>query len=79
LWLLGQYFPSYTPTIGGSGFGILYGFVVGFIAGWSVAFLRNSVTRIYVSILRRRVEVKTLEELGFFPDAQSGRSFEKDE
>jgi protoporphyrinogen oxidase len=75
LWLLGQYFPGYTVTGIGSGFGLLYGFLVGFAIGWGIAFLRNSLVRIYVSIIRRRAEIDVIEKYGFFPDVQSRSSF----
>lgn len=77
LWLLGQYFPKYTPTIAGSGLGLLYGALLGLIAGAGIAILRNTMTRMYISILRRRAEVMNLEDLGFFPDAQSQRAGKK--
>ena len=70
-WLLGQYFPGYTVTGVGSVFGLIYGFLVGFGVGWGIAFLRNSMVRLYVSILRRRAEIDVIEKYGFFPDVQS--------
>lgn len=74
LWLLGQYFPGYTVTGVGSVFGLLYGFLVGFAIGWGIAFLRNSLVRIYVSIVRRRAEIDVIDKYGFFPDVQSHSS-----
>jgi protoporphyrinogen oxidase len=71
LWLLAQYFPGYTVTGVGSGLGLLYGFLIGFGVGWGIAFLRNSMVRLYVSIVRRRAEIDVIEKYGFFPDVQS--------
>jgi len=75
-WLLGQYFPGYTVTGVGSGFGLIYGFLVGFGVGWGIAFLRNSMVRLYVSIVRRRAEIDVIEKYGFFPDIQSTSSID---
>ena len=41
LGLLGQYFPGYTVTFGGSLLGFVYFFIVGFVSGFAVAFLYN--------------------------------------
>jgi hypothetical protein len=73
-WLLGQYFPGYTVSGIGSGFGLIYGFLVGFGIGWGIAFLRNTMVRLYVSIIRRRAEIDVIENYGFFPDIQSRSS-----
>ena len=44
LGLLGQYFPGYSVTWGGSFLGFLYGAAVGGIAGWIVGTVYNGVT-----------------------------------
>lgn len=43
LGLLGQYFPGYSVTVGGSFVGLFYGLVVGFGAGWFIAWIYNAV------------------------------------
>ena len=44
LGLLGQYFPGYSVTAGGSLVGLFYGYVCGFALGWFFATLRNAIT-----------------------------------
>jgi hypothetical protein len=39
--LLGQFFPGYSVTLGGSLLGLAYGFLAGFLGGWSFGFVRN--------------------------------------
>ena len=43
LGLLGNYFPGYTVTWGGSLIGFFYGAVLGALLGWSVAWIYNRV------------------------------------
>ena len=82
LYLLNQYFPGYDVNFGGSLIGLVYGFIAGFVFGWGIISLRNFVIRLYISIIRRRAEVRLLEKYGFFPDEQSvrttDREFDKD-
>lgn len=47
--LLGQFFPGYRVTLGGSLVGFAWGFVAGFAAGWTVSVLYNAIVA-----LRRR-------------------------
>ena len=54
LGLLGQYFPGYSVTPAGTIVGLAYGLVVGFVAGWSFALLRNASLFLWVAVLRRR-------------------------
>jgi hypothetical protein len=54
--LLGQYFPGYSVTAGGALVGLLYGFVAGFMGGWTLAFLRNAAVVVYMVVVRRRAE-----------------------
>ena len=61
--LLGNYFPGYTVTATGSVLGLTYGFVTGFLGGWSFAFLRNAVVFLYIAIIHRRAEWALLREL----------------
>ncbi len=79
LYLLSEYFPGYDVNPVGSLLGLLYGFVLGFVIGWGIVSLRNMVVRIYISIIRRRAEIKLLEKFGFFPDEQSSRSVDSDQ
>ena len=79
LYLLSEYFPGYDVNPVGSLLGLLYGFVLGFVIGWGIVSLRNMVVRIYISIIRRRAEIKLLEKYGFFPDEQSSRSVDSDQ
>ena len=43
-------------TVGGAFVGLLYGFVAGFLGGWTLAFLRNAVVVLYMVLTRRRAE-----------------------
>ncbi|HTN71592.1 MAG TPA: NAD(P)/FAD-dependent oxidoreductase [Methylomirabilota bacterium] len=61
--LLANYFPGYTVTASGSVLGLTYGFVTGFLGGWSFAFLRNAVVFLYIAIIHRRAEWALLREL----------------
>jgi len=54
--LLGQYFPGYTVTPIGSLLGAAYGFLGGWLLGWTFAFLRNAVLLVYIAAIRRRAE-----------------------
>ena len=63
LQLLSQYFHAYTVTLSGSVLGLLDGFVSGFIGGWLYAFLRNSLTFLYMAALHRRAEIYQLRKL----------------
>ncbi len=63
LQLLGQYFPGYTVTVEGSLIGLAYGFLVGFIGGWGVAFLRNTATFLTLALIRRGAEFDALRRV----------------
>jgi protoporphyrinogen oxidase len=54
--LLAQYFPGYSVSAGGALVGSLYGFVAGFLGGWTLAFLRNAAVVLYMVLTRRRAE-----------------------
>ena len=56
--LLSQYFYGYDVTWKGALIGSFWGFVVGFVAGWFVAFVRNLVTAILVFMVRAKAELK---------------------
>jgi protoporphyrinogen oxidase len=61
--LLGQFFPGYRVTLEGSFIGLVYGFLTGFVGGWSFAFLRNASVFLYVTTIRRRVERRLLRRI----------------
>ncbi len=63
LQLLNQYFPGYSVTILGSLLGLIYGFAAGFVAGWSFAFLRNTVTFLYMAVISRRIELHLMRQV----------------
>ena len=62
--LLAQYLPGYTVTAEGSLIGLLYGFVVGFVGGWTMAFLRNaSVFLFFMAASEKRTERRLMRKL----------------
>jgi protoporphyrinogen oxidase len=63
LQLLSQYFPGYRVTVPGSVFGLAYGFIFAFTAGWLFAFLRNAAVFLYIALARRRAEWDLLRQL----------------
>jgi protoporphyrinogen oxidase len=60
LGLLAQYFPGYSVTPSGTVVGLAYGFIVGFVGGWSFALLRNACLFLQVAVLRRRANYHLL-------------------
>lgn len=50
--LLRQYFTGYDISFAGSLVGLFYGVISGFILGWTIAFLRNSIIRLYIIFLK---------------------------
>ena len=48
LGLLGQLFPGYSVTFGGSFVGLLYGFAVGFLFGWCLGWIYNTVVALKI-------------------------------
>jgi hypothetical protein len=61
--LLGNFFPGYQVTLGGSFIGLAYGFVTGFVGGWSFALLRNASVFLYITAIQRRVERRLLRKM----------------
>lgn len=55
---LHQYFPGYTISVEGSPVGLMLGLALGFLAGWSFAFLRNTAILINLALMRRRAQVQ---------------------
>ncbi|HWG35929.1 MAG TPA: hypothetical protein VN650_17335 [Gemmatimonadaceae bacterium] len=56
LGLLAQYFYGYSVSIAGVFIGLAWGFVVGFVAGWFLAFTRNVVLAIWILYFRARAD-----------------------
>jgi hypothetical protein len=63
LGLLNQYFPGYRVTAAGSLLGLGYGFLTGFVLGWTFAFLRNATVFLYLAVTQRRAERRVLQRL----------------
>ncbi len=57
LGLLRNYFAGYRPTVGGAFVGFGWGVLVGFVAGWFIAFVRNSVLAISVFLIRTKADL----------------------
>jgi hypothetical protein len=57
LWPLEHYFAGYSPSWGGALIGFAWGSVVGFVAGWFVAFFRNFVIAVSLFWIRTRSEL----------------------
>jgi hypothetical protein len=60
--LLSTYFIGYDLTWEGALIGMLWGFVVGFCAGWFVAFVRNLTLAISLFIIRTKAELETTRD-----------------
>jgi len=60
--LLAQYFQGYTVSWTGAFVGLLWGFGVGFVMGWFVAFVRNLVIATSVFITRTRQELRATRD-----------------
>lgn len=57
LYLLAEYFYGYTVSWPGAFIGLLWGFGVGFVAGWFIAFCRNLALAVSIFISRTRGEL----------------------
>ncbi|HEY0972502.1 MAG TPA: hypothetical protein VGE02_16145 [Gemmatimonadales bacterium] len=55
--LLSQYFAGYSESWGGAFVGLGWGFVVGFVAGWFAAFVRNLVMAVWLLVVRTRADL----------------------
>ena len=60
--LLGQFFPGYNVTFGGSLLGLLYGFVSGFALGWLIAVIRNIIIKIYLQIINLKQKMAAVND-----------------
>ena len=58
--LLSQFLPGYTVTLAGAVLSLLYGFVLGLVGGWAVAFTRNAVFAAYLAGIHRQAEQSML-------------------
>ena len=63
LQLLSQFYPGYSVTPHGSLLALVYGFMTGFVGGWTFAFVRNSVMFLYMAGVYRRSELYLLRKL----------------
>jgi protoporphyrinogen oxidase len=63
LGLLAQYFPGYRVTGPGAVLALLYGFVMGFVGGWALAFIRNAAVFLYMAMTRRQAERQLVRKL----------------
>lgn len=63
--LLNQYFTGYTVSWWGTVIGGAWGFAVGFVAGWLLAFIRNVTLALSLFLIRSRAE---LDEASDFLD-----------
>lgn len=61
--LLGHFFPGYDVDPFGAVLGLGYGFLTGFVVGWGVAFLRNTVVFLYMAFVHRQSEYRLLRKL----------------
>ena len=55
--LLAQFFYGYEVTWPGALIGLWWGFVVGFVTGWFVAFVRNLALATWIFVVRTRAEL----------------------
>jgi len=63
LWLLAHFLIGYEVTLGGSIIGFFYGGLMGLLAGYSFAWLRNKVAAWYLHLVRTRGERQVLDDL----------------
>jgi hypothetical protein len=61
--LLQQYFRGYSVSVGGAFIGLAWGFAVGFVLGWTFAFVRNFALAATALVFRARAELA--ENRGF--------------
>ena len=55
--LLGEYFLGYRVSVGGVFIGGIWAFIVGFVAGWLLAFARNLVVWLWLEIIRMKANL----------------------
>jgi hypothetical protein len=57
LGLLAHYFTGYSVSWPGAAIGAGWGFGVGFVAGWLIAFTRNLILAASLFLIRSRIEL----------------------
>jgi hypothetical protein len=62
LWLLSHFFVGYEETWRGALIGGAWGFAVGVVAGWFVAFVRNLVLATWIFVVRARAELESTRD-----------------
>ncbi|MEO8294939.1 MAG: hypothetical protein ABI613_05430 [Gemmatimonadota bacterium] len=55
--LLSQYFKGFSVTWPGAFIGLLWGFLVGYVGGWFLAFSRNMVIALSIFVIRAKSEL----------------------
>ncbi len=60
--LLAHYFIRYSVSWKGSFIGLGYGFLSGFVLGWSIALLRNALISAYLQIVKLKTYLRTLQD-----------------
>ena len=60
--LLSHYFVGYSVSWEGSLIGLGYGFLSGFVLGWSIALLRNVLVSAYLHIVKLKTHLRTLQD-----------------
>lgn len=60
--LLSQFFAGYSVTWTGAVVGTLWGFAVGFVIGWFVAFCRNLALAISIFAIRTRAQLQATRD-----------------
>ena len=60
--LLTHYFIGYSVSWEGSFIGLGYGFLSGFVLGWSIALLRNVLVSAYLHIVKLKTYFRTLQD-----------------
>ena len=63
LGLLSQFFWGYSVSWSGIFVGYLWGFALGFIAGWALALLRNAMVWVWLIAIRSRAEMNEYSDL----------------
>lgn len=63
LWLLQQYFAGYDVTWAGAVIGAAWGFFVGFVMGWFLAFARNVLVGLLIIYIRTKAELAQTRDL----------------
>lgn len=62
LGLLSQYFAGYSVSWAGALIGAGWGFFVGFVAGWFIAFTRNLAIATWIFVVRARADLKATRD-----------------